>query len=205
MPRTARSLVGVDIVYHVICRGNNRQTVFRKMDDYLAYKTCLARAKSERSFEIFHYALMPNHVHLIVRVWHAEQLSKIMQLINLTYALYYKKQYTNIGHLWQDRYKSIIIDNDEYLLSCGAYVELNPFRASLCSKPEEYPWTSHRHYVGIARDPLINEDPIFTSLGRTDNERFAAYARHINGWQTIVPHKYLGREELIEDLVDGRN
>ena len=87
---------------------------------------------------------MTNHVHLVIETTEeGGELSQIMKGINLSYAQYFKVKYKHIGHFWQDRYKSIIISKDEYLLACGSYVELNPVRAGMVKDPREYRWSSY--------------------------------------------------------------
>jgi putative transposase len=85
---------------------------------------------------------MPNHVHLLVEVSNPNALNKIMRGLNLSYTLYFNFRYKKVGHLWQDRYKSKIIQKDSYLLECINYIETNPVRASLASQGGDYPWSS---------------------------------------------------------------
>jgi putative transposase len=94
-----------------------------------------------------------------------------MKGINLSYAQYYKGCYKHIGHFWQDRYKSIIISKDEYLLACGSYVELNPVRAGVVKDLREYKWSSYNVYAYGKRDALIEEHPIYRGLSGEERER----------------------------------
>src|SRR4030042_771285 len=131
MPRTAR-IAPNEYVYHILTRGNNRQNVFKDKKDYEKYLGILKRYKEKYKFKLYHYVLMTNHVHLVLETAQkGGNLSEIMKGINLSYAQYYKKRYRHIGHFWQDRYKSIIISKDNYLLACGSYVDLNPVRAKI--------------------------------------------------------------------------
>jgi len=137
MPRTAR-VAPSEHVYHVLTRGNNRQGVFEDEEDFRKYLDMLLRYKEKYQFKMYHYVLMTNHVHLVIEPSESGgSLSEIMKGINLAYAQHFKRRYNHTGHFWQDRYKSIIISKDEYLLACGSYVELNPVRvlAALQSKP----------------------------------------------------------------------
>ena len=109
MPRTAR-IAPNENVYHILTRGNNRQDVFKDEKDYERYKDILKRYKERYKFALHHYALMRNHVHLVLETTEkGGKLSEIMKGINLSYAQYYKHKHRHIGHFWQDRYKSIII------------------------------------------------------------------------------------------------
>jgi len=99
----------------------------------------ILRYKEKYHFKLYHYVLMTNHVHLVIEPAEAGgSLSEIMKGINLTYAQHYKRRYSHTGHFGQDRYKSIIISKDEYLLACGSYVELNPVRANMVDDPMKY-------------------------------------------------------------------
>ena len=89
----------------------------------------------------------------------------------------YNKVYSRIGHFWQDRFKSFVIDDDDYLLRCGLYVERNPVRAGLVKAPEDYPWSSYNAYAFGQKDSIITLDPLYDSLGNTAEEKMAAYRR----------------------------
>jgi len=96
---------------------------------------------------------MTNHVHLIVRAAIGVQLRLAMQRLNLTYAKYLRRTYGHVGHVWQDRFRSLLIAEDAYLLQCGAYIDRNPVRAKLVTSPEAYPWSSFRVYAFGRQDP----------------------------------------------------
>jgi len=87
---------------------------------------------------------MRNHIHFVLEpTAKGGKLSEIMKGINLSYAQYYKNKHRHIGHFWQDRYKSILISKDNYLLACGSYIELNPVRARIVEDPKDYRWSSY--------------------------------------------------------------
>ena len=142
MPRLARITIE-KACYHIITRGNQKQTVFKEPADYQKYLLLLTRYKNKYKFMLYCFCLMPNHVHLIIEVGKAEQLNRIMRGLNLSYTLYFNFKYEKVGHLWQDRFKSKIIEKDSYLLECIRYIEGNPVRASLASSIHDYPWSSH--------------------------------------------------------------
>lgn len=125
--------------------------------------------------KIYHYCLMPNHVHLMVWVDEASNLSRFMQRVNGKYAYYYKRRHKYIGHLWQDRFKSKIIDKESYLAQCGKYIELNPVRAKLVESPEGYFYSSYRHYALGVPDKLVDENPLFLSLDIDPDKRKGFY------------------------------
>jgi len=125
---------------------------------------------------------MGNHVHLVLEtVEGGGTLAEIMKGINLSYAQYYKAQNGHLGHFWQDRYKSILISKDQYLLACGSYVELNPVRAGLSEDPKGYPWSSYRVYAYGKKDPVLDEHPIYQELATDQKERRKAYRQLVKG------------------------
>ena len=104
-----------------------------------------------------------------------------MKGINLSYVQYYKNKYSHIGHFWQDRYKSILISKDDYLLACGSYVELNPVRAKIVDNPKDYKWSSYNAYAHGRKDSIIDEHPIYMELSENDGERRRRYREFIKG------------------------
>ena len=139
MPRQARLLLD-NGCYHVITRSNQRQTIFKEQDDFNIYLELLYRYKKRYNSKIYGFCLMNNHVHLVME---SDKLSKAMHGINLSYAQYFKYKYRTTGHFWQDRYKSFVIQRDRYIINCITYIEYNPVRAEIVSRPEEYPWSSY--------------------------------------------------------------
>lgn len=174
MPRTARVLVD-NGCYHILTRGNNRAAVFHEAADYQRYGQLLLELFAIQRIQLYHYCFMTNHVHLLVRTATAVGLRQAMQQLNLRYALLYKRKYGHTGHFWQDRFKSLLIADDSYLLQCGAYIELNPVRARMVKQAEAYPWSSARWYLTGHRDPLITSSPAYLNLGSTAVDRQKHY------------------------------
>ena len=181
MPRAAR-IAPNEHVYHILTRGNNRQNVFRDEKDYKRYIDILRRFKEKYRFKLYHYVLMSNHVHLVLETTQkGGQLSDIMKGINLSYVLHYKKRHGHIGHFWQDRYKSILISKDDYLLACGSYVELNPVRAKIAANPKEYKWSSYNVYAYGKKDGVTDEHPIYDELAQNETGRRKSYRDFVKG------------------------
>jgi len=155
MPRVARLILD-NAPYHIMIRGNQKQTTFIEVADFLKYLELLKRYKRKYCFKLYGYCLMPNHVHLILKVKRGSDLGKIMQGLNQTYTIWFNRKYKKIGHLWQGRYKSMAIQKDEYMLECIEYVELNPVRANFSKSPFEYPWSSWQLRLGYKKDVLID-------------------------------------------------
>ena len=181
MPRTAR-IAPKEYVYHILTRGNNREDVFKDEKDYKKYIEILKRYKEKYNFRLYHYVLMRNHVHLVVEpTEEGGTLAEIMKGINLSYAQYFKFWYKHIGHFWQDRYKSIIISKDDYLLACGSYVELNPVRAGVVKDPRDYKWSSYNVYAYGKADPLIDVHSVYKGLSKNERERRRRYREFVRG------------------------
>jgi putative transposase len=171
MPRTSR-IAPQEFVYHVLTRGNNKQAIFRDEEDFKKYIDILWKYKSKYQYKLYHYVLMTNHVHLVIETTKSGgELSQIMKGINLSYAQHYKTKYKYTGHFWQDRFKSIIISKDEYLLACGSYVELNPVRAGMVKAPQDYAWSSYKANAYGKKDDLIDKHIIYDRLSTDETVR----------------------------------
>lgn len=209
MPRIAR-IAPNEYIYHALTRGNNRQNIFKDKIDYQAYLDIILRYKDKYRFKLYHYVLMTNHVHLVLEpAGNGGTLAEIMKGINLSYAQHYKRRYKHIGHFWQDRYKSILISNDNYLLACGSYVELNPVRARIADDPKDYPWSSYRAYAYGRHDPLTDEHLIYRHLSDKENERREKYREFVsqmlrerNGMQGEMEGKNIYGSEKFAEAVN---
>jgi len=123
---------------------------------------------------------MGNHVHLVLETTDiGGTLAEIMKGINLSYAQYYKGRYKHIGHFWQDRYKSILVSKDNYLLACGSYVELNPVRAKIVEDPKNYKWSSYNAYAYGKKDKIVDEHSIYKELSKDVSERRKKYREFV--------------------------
>jgi len=146
MPRGPRITIE-NACYHVMTRGNQKQNIFKEKGDYDTYLRILKKYKSKYKFSLYGYCLMPNHVHLIMEPRRQKDLSKIMQGLNLSYAIWFNKNYDKVGHLHQDRFKSMVVYKDKYILNCINYIEANPVRAQIIEYPGDYKWSSYKDRV----------------------------------------------------------
>jgi len=178
MPRAARMAVP-EMVYHVISRGNDRQAVFGDHEDYEQYIKICTRYKKRYGFKLYHWVLMPNHIHLIMETNHDYSLSKVMQGINLSYTLWFNRRYDRVGHLWQDRFKSAVIEDENYLSECGRYIERNPLRARMVEHPGKYPWSSFKVYAYGERDEITDRHAVYESFGGGPSERQKTYIEYV--------------------------
>jgi len=143
MPRNSRVDIAGEI-YHVINRANARMQIFNIDKDYQLFETVLKEAKNRTDIKIFSYCVMPNHWHLIVLPRNDGDLSKFMAWFTMTHTQRWHAMHKSIGtgHLYQGRYKSFIIQNNEYFFQACRYVERNPVRAKLIRKAEDWKWGS---------------------------------------------------------------
>ena len=150
MPRSAR-LVDDEGIYHIINRGNGRQCVFQKDGDYQTFLDLLGQMLEQFDIVLFAYCLMPNHFHLLVKVYKGEDLSRGMQWFTTTHVRRYHRHYGTSGHVWQGRFKSFGIQDDNHFITVARYVEGNPVRAGLVESAIDWCWSSHRErFEGLA-------------------------------------------------------
>jgi REP element-mobilizing transposase RayT len=145
--------------YHVITRGNHRQKIFREDDDFKRYLEIVSDYKKQHKYCLYAFVLMSNHVHLLIETREVP-LSRILQGINQKYTMYFNKKYKTVGHLFQGRYRGILCDRDEYLLSLVKYIHLNPVRAKVAERAQEYPWSSHNNYTGDSAEGIIDAEQV---------------------------------------------
>jgi putative transposase len=162
--------------HHVIQRGNNRQAIFVTPDDYRKLLDLLEVNAKQFDVAVHAYVLMSNHFHLLATPQTADGLPKMMQAVGRSYVRYFNDRHQRSGTLWEGRYKSTLIQTDRYLLACMAYMDLNPVRAGLAIQAQDYPWSSHLHYLGLRVDRLISPHALYWGLGNTPFAREAAYA-----------------------------
>lgn len=186
MARLSRTIsVVAGEIYHIIARGNGGMTVFRSADNYENYLDLLRETAQKYSVEIFHYVLMPNHIHLLVRA--VEELSRFMHVIQMTYAKRFCRDQKFSGHVWQGRYKNLHITSDAYLFACGNYIEMNPVRAGLVRSPEEWKYSSYNVYVFGKEDSLVSINPFYKTLGRNPEERQSRYRESVSMTRSSTP------------------
>jgi putative transposase len=145
------------MIYHVLNRGNRRETVFHKPADFDAFVDALGEAHRRLPLDIFGYCLMPNHFHLVLKPRGDGDLGRWMRWLLTTHALRYNRHYKTTGHVWQGRYKAFPIQDDEHLATVLRYVERNPVRAELVQRAEHWKWSSLPGW--LADDPLLFRGP----------------------------------------------
>ena len=165
MSRQARKKSSSD-VYHIILKGINDQVIFEDKEDNLRFIETLKKYKEISEYKIFAFCLMGNHLHLLLKTG-KEGLDVIMKRLAGSYVYWYNWKYNRSGHLFQDRYKSEAVENDSYLLTVLRYIHLNPLKAGLCKKPENYKYSSYNDYIS-GHSELVDVSFILSIIGNSD-------------------------------------
>jgi putative transposase len=145
--------------HHVTQRGNRKQATFFCDDDYLEYLALLRRHQARAQLEILAYCLMPNHVHLVTVPGRPDSIAKLLRVTHHRYALRINARNDWQGHLWQERFHSFVMD-EPHLLAAVRYIELNPVRAGLCRRPDQWRWSSVHAHLHERPDPIVNVAPM---------------------------------------------
>lgn len=147
--------------YHITIRGNRRSDIFKGGEDFQVYLEIIQEALEYygAEFEVICYCLMDNHVHLLLKT-KDKHMKYFMARISGIYTKYFNDKHNFIGHLYQDRYFSELIETDTQMLETSRYIHLNPIRANMVKKPEDYDWSSYSMYIGKKREKLISPSEI---------------------------------------------
>lgn len=202
--------------YHVTSRGNERKDVFKSQKDREQFLSYLESAVNRYEAVIHAYCLMSNHYHLLLET-PSGNLSKIMQHINGAYTNYFNMKRKRSGHLFQGRYKAIVIEADEYVLQLSRYIHLNPVRVNLVAKPEEYRWSSYPEYIGARKRPEWLETSFILDYFGKGEDRFRKYrgfveellgSEYESPFSGVVASTILGSESFVSELtekhIDGK-
>jgi len=190
MPRKPRFFLP-DIPIHVVIRGNARHVVFAEASDRQVYLVWLKEASEKEKVHVHAYVLMDNHVHLLLSTSEPSHISRFMQHIGRKYVPYFNNKYGKSGTLWEGRFKGCMIESEQYLLCCYRYIELNPVRANMVKKPEEWKWSSYACNAYGESNKLIKPHKVYLAIDK-DNKKRVDYYRE--------SFKQVLDSSLIEDL-----
>jgi len=137
-------------IYHVIARGNNKEYIFKESIDKGYFIKMLKEYSAVMGYVIYGYVLMDNHYHIVIQI-HDKKLQEIMHQINNKYSKYFNAKYQRVGHVFQGRYKAVLVQDERYILKLIRYIHQNPVRAGLCIKVEDYKWSSDIYYRKVIR------------------------------------------------------
>jgi len=193
--------------YHITSRGNRKEPVFLSDHDREVLLEYFRDANKKYDAVIHAYCLMKNHYHLLLETLRAN-LSKIMHFLNASYTIYFNRRHSRVGHLFQGRFKAIIIEADSYAQELSRYIHLNPIRAKIVARPEEYTWSSYQAYLSDKRSgPWLNTT---TVLGYFDRDlikarkRYEAFVSSAIGKDVDNPLRKAGASLILgsDDFVD---
>ena len=185
MPRPLR-IQTADTLQHIIARGNDKQDLFIDKGDYKMYLQLLNAAKSEHGLKIYNYCLMNNHVHLLVSPSVDGAMAKVMERVTKQYAKYFNKKYGRKGHVFEGRYKSLIIQNEAYFAACMRYIDMNPVKAKLAKSPQDFRWSGFAALgFGRKREVALDQHEYFTEGCRTKKSQRKAYCEMVMNYKGI--------------------
>jgi len=164
-----------DVPLRIVQRGHNREPCFFAEEDYHTYLHWLNEALRKEQCTLHAYALMTNHVHLLLTPRDAKAVPQLIIALGRRYVQYINVSYRRTGTLWDSRYKSSLIQAETYLLACQRYIELNPVRANMVDDPANYRWSSYRSNALGQGSAILTPHPLYQSLGATGEERQSAY------------------------------
>lgn len=190
MPRRARIILA-NVPIHLIQRGHNRQACFFADRDYSNYLEWLQTHAEDAGCTIHAYALMRNHVHLLLSAASPTALADMMKRQNQRYVRYINKRCGRTGTLWEGRFRSCLTQEEIYFFTCQRYIELNPVRAGIVAHPADYRWSSYRANAEGEINPLVRPHALYAALGHNKEQRQDAYRK-------LFTHAL--RPELIEQI-----
>ena len=165
----------VGIPQHIVQTGHNRLPCFFDEEDYQFYLDSLRAASDQYQVEVHAYVLLPNSAQIIATPRIDKGIPSMMQSLGRRYVQYINHRYKRSGTLWEGRYKSSLIDSENFLLTCYRYVELRPLHLGFVEQLADYPWSSYHHHSGGEISWLIQDHRLYMSLGETREERCDAY------------------------------
>jgi len=200
MPRKPRFVIpGVPM--HIVQRGHNRDPVFYDEQDYLVYLGFLKEASDRYGCAIHAYVLMTNHIHILATPESKDSVTRMMQHVGRRYVPYVNHTYGSSGSIWEGRYKASLVQDEEYLLTCMRYIELNPVRANMVRTAAHYRWSSYRFNGQGKGDELLKPHSEYLALSADSEVRREAYKilfkSHLDSgviddirsaWQTGTPY-----------------
>jgi putative transposase len=201
-------------IYHVTSRGDRREPIFVDDDDRRALLGVVAQSMPRFDAEVLAYCLMGNHYHFVLHTRQAN-LSRLMRQLNGVYTQAFNRRHAKVGHLFQGRFKAVLVDRDAYLMEVCRYVELNPVRAAIVESPDAWPWSSYLAHVGRVETPawldtaglhgyLLGREPQGAADTQRAAERYTALVRagrNVRLWDDGLRQQiYLGDESFVERM-----
>lgn len=196
-----------DALYHVTARGDRREAIFEDDDDRQMFLSILAQVVGQYNWTCYAWCLMDNHYHLLMQTPDAN-LSKGMRQLNGVYTQASNRRHRRVGHLFQGRFKAILVDSDAYLLELSRYVVLNPVRAGMVKHPADWPWSSYCAGMGLAPAlPWMATDGLLAQFARRRSVARQRYAQFVmegikaaSPWAHLTGQVFLGDAQFVERM-----
>ena len=193
-----------DALYHVTARGDRREDIFEDDQDRHTFLATLEQVISQFNWTCYAWCLMGNHYHLLIQTPDGN-LSKGMRQLNGVYTQASNRRHRRVGHLFQGRFKAILVDSDAYLLELARYVVLNPVRAGMVKKPENWAWSSYRASMGLKPAPAwLAEDGLLAMFAKRRSLAQQRYAQFVveginadSPWANLKGQVFLGDEQFV--------
>jgi REP element-mobilizing transposase RayT len=200
-------------LYHVTSRGNRQENIFESSEDANLFLSTLGEVCERYNWLCHAYCLMPNHYHLLTETPDAN-LSKGMRQLNGVYTQGFNRNYARVGHVFQGRYKAILVDSDSYLMELARYIVINPLRAGLVDSPEKWRWSSYRATAGYQPSPdFLQRDSLLAAFGERKEQAVESYKRFVDiadsqysPWKFLKNQVYLGDDSFVDEtrqLIDA--
>lgn len=194
-------------LYHVTARGNERRDIYIHNDEREKFLELFANACERYSWYCHAYCLMTNHYHLLIET-NRPTLSKGVKYLNGTYTQYFNRRNKRVGHVFQGRYKAILVQKESYLLELARYIVLNPVRARMVRRAVDWPWSSYRTTAGYRQDhALLTTDWLLATFAKGKKEAQIRYRRFVqegknqpSPWGLLKNQVFLGTDQFVEDM-----
>lgn len=194
-------------LYHVLSRGNERRDIFLDDADRTAFLNTIAEAAERFSLDVFAYVLMGNHYHLLLRTRRAN-LSKAMHWLGVSYTTRFNRRHSRSGHLFQGRFKSMLVQDDSYLMQLSYYIHRNPLRAGLVGRLADYRWSSYQAYAYGKQPPPWLDVELILSRAVHAGDRNKAYRQSVQKyareesriWENLRHGFLLGSQRFVENI-----
>ena len=194
-------------IYHITSRGNSRQDTFLNDEDRRSFLNLVGKEIEQQRWRCYSYCLMKNHYHLVIETPDGNLISG-MRRLNGVYTQMFNRKHGRVGHLFQGRYKSIIVDREGYLLELCRYVVLNPVRAGIVDKPEQWEWSSYGRTVGLGEEPIwLDSKWILEQFSNDKKSAHDQYRRFVldgirgpSPWEGLKGQIWLGSKGFLENM-----
>lgn len=195
-----RRIIFEGAIYHITQRAPGRELIFVEDSDYLKLLSLLKKTKNEFNLDLFCFSLLPNHLHLLLRI-NDKNLSDAMKYLFQGYAIYYNWKYKRKGHVFCGRFRSSLCNSDAYLLAASSYIHLNPYKAGLTGNFESYRWSSLQLYLENPKKSFVNSNEILLLLDADEIKAREKYRRILEE-SAGIPGGHLINIEAVNSFIE---